>query len=114
MTLHPADAKVVLEAGWGEKHPLARGGWFEMFVPKGFVMVYAPGGEEEVEVLVRIVEAGAWFVDFGKKDGADSCSDITAEEDAYKFGKKGYYSDFTTNQPTAETAVKSTKKSLMN
>jgi hypothetical protein len=75
MTLHPADAKVVLEAGWGEKHPLARGGWFEMFVPKGFVMVYAPGGEEEVEVLVRIVEAGAWFVDFGKKDGADSCSD---------------------------------------
>lgn len=62
MTLHPADVKVVLEAGWGEKHPLARGGWFDKFVPEGFIMVYAPGGEEDLEVLVRIVEAGTWFV----------------------------------------------------
>lgn len=35
MTLHPADLKTVLEAGWAERHPLARGGWFENFVPKG-------------------------------------------------------------------------------
>lgn len=28
MNLHPDDAKVVLEKGWGERHPLARGGWY--------------------------------------------------------------------------------------
>lgn len=39
LTLHPADVKAVLEAGWGERHPLSRGGWFERFVPVGFVMV---------------------------------------------------------------------------
>lgn len=62
MTLYPADVKVVLEAVWGEKHSLARGGWFDNFVPEGFIMVYAPGGKEDLEVLVRIVEAGTWFV----------------------------------------------------
>jgi hypothetical protein len=88
MTLHPADARVVLEAGWGERHPLARGGWFEKFVPEGFVMVYAPRGEEDVEVLLRIVEAGAWFVDQGlsKGNGADSCEDSAAMGDVQGFG----------------------------
>ncbi|KAK5132915.1 hypothetical protein LTR08_008361 [Meristemomyces frigidus] len=62
MTLHPADAKTVLEAGWAERHPIARGGWFERFVPGGFVMVYAPREEREVEVVMRVVEAAAWFV----------------------------------------------------
>jgi len=91
MTLHPADARVVLEAGWGERHPLARGGWFEKFVPEGFVMVYAPRGEEDVEVLVRIVEAGAWFVDqgLGKGNGADSCPDPTAMGAVQGFGIEG-------------------------
>ena len=42
MVLSPEDAKIVLEAGWGERHPLARGGWFERFVPREFVLVYAP------------------------------------------------------------------------
>ncbi len=28
MNLHPDDAKVILEKGWGERHPLARGGWY--------------------------------------------------------------------------------------
>jgi len=85
MTLHPADARVVLEAGWGERHPLARGGWFEKFVPEGFVMVYAPRREEEVDVLVRIVEAGAWYVDLGY-----SCSSPTvAGEGVRRFGNGG-------------------------
>ncbi|KAK3720386.1 hypothetical protein LTR37_003797 [Vermiconidia calcicola] len=62
MTLHPADAKVVLEAGWGEKHPLSRGGYFERFVPEGFVMVYSPRDEADVDIAIRIIEAAAWYV----------------------------------------------------
>lgn len=62
MTLHPADAQIVMEAAWGERHPLARGGWFERFVPGGFVMVYAPTKQEDVETLMRIVEAAALWV----------------------------------------------------
>lgn len=62
MTLHPADAKIVLERGWGERHPLARGGWCRRFVPKEFVLVYAPRSGEEVEVVMRIVKAGVWWV----------------------------------------------------
>jgi len=68
MTLHPEDAKIVLEAGWGERHPLARGGWFERFVPAGFMMIYAPRSLEDVEVLMEIVEAAAWYVS-GEKAG---------------------------------------------
>ena len=65
MTLHPGDTRTVLEAGWAERHPIARGGWFERFVPVGFVMVYAPRDEREVEIVMRVVEAAAWFVGGG-------------------------------------------------
>ena len=59
MTLHPADAAVVINRGWGERHPLAgRGSW----VPRGFVMVYAPRSHDEIDVLMEIVRAGAWWV----------------------------------------------------
>lgn len=89
MTLHPADARVVLEAGWGERHPLARGGWFEKFVPEGFVMVYAPRGEEDVDVLVRIVQAGAWFVSSREGDGIDLCSDPAVMREVLGSGIEG-------------------------
>ncbi|KAF2463211.1 uncharacterized protein BDR25DRAFT_385006 [Lindgomyces ingoldianus] len=62
MTLHPADAKIVLESGWGERHPLAKGGWFRRFVPREFVLVYAPRDEGEVEIVIRIVQAAIWWV----------------------------------------------------
>ncbi|CAZ84001.1 unnamed protein product [Tuber melanosporum] len=62
MTLHPADAKMVIEAGWGERHPLARGGWCRRFVPVGFVMIYAPRTEEEVGLVLEIVKAGIGWV----------------------------------------------------
>lgn len=52
----------MIEAGWGERHPLARGGWCRRFVPREFVLVYAPRGEEEVGIVMRIVEAGVWWV----------------------------------------------------
>ncbi|KAI5369253.1 hypothetical protein Slin15195_G001290 [Septoria linicola] len=62
LTLHPADVKVVLKAGWGERHPLARGGFFQRFVPHGFLMIYAPQTEEEIQIILQIVAAAARFV----------------------------------------------------
>lgn len=83
MTLHPADAKTVLEAGWGERHPLARGGWCRRFVPKEFVLVYAPRDEAEIETVVKIVSAAVWWVagiDVQKEgsERRDSGADIEA------------------------------------
>lgn len=62
MCLHPADAKLVLERGWGQRHPLAKGGWFRRFVPKEFVMVYAPRDEKDIRTLMTIVSAAVWWV----------------------------------------------------
>lgn len=62
LTLHPADAKIMLEAGWGERHPLARGGWMERFVPGEFAMIYAPRDDDELKVVLEIVRAAAWYV----------------------------------------------------
>ncbi|KAF2704551.1 hypothetical protein K504DRAFT_461314 [Pleomassaria siparia CBS 279.74] len=62
MTLHPADAQIVLENKWGERHPLARGGWFRRFVPREFVLIYAPRREEEIEVVLKVVAAAVWWV----------------------------------------------------
>lgn len=62
MNLHPDDARVVLEKGWGERHPLARGGWMIAYVPQEFVMVYAPRDRTELDVVCRIVEAAAFWV----------------------------------------------------
>ena len=62
MNLHPDDAKVVLEKGWGERHPLARGGWMSAYVPREFVMVYAPRDRAELDVVCRIIEAAGFWV----------------------------------------------------
>ncbi len=62
MNLHPDDAKVVLEKGWGERHPLARGGWMKAYVPREFIMVYAPRDRTELDVVCRIIEAAGFWV----------------------------------------------------
>ncbi|KAL2006062.1 hypothetical protein VTN00DRAFT_9716 [Thermoascus crustaceus] len=64
LTLHPADVKVVIERGWGERHPLARESWWwrAKFVPPGFVMVYAPRDEKELRCVMEIIRAAAWWV----------------------------------------------------
>lgn len=62
LNLHPDDARVVLEKGWGERHPLARGGWLMAYVPREFVMVYAPRDKTELDVVCRIIEAAAFWV----------------------------------------------------
>ncbi|RDL42299.1 Uncharacterized protein BP5553_02278 [Venustampulla echinocandica] len=67
MNLHPDDAKVVLEMGWGERHPLARGGWMSAYVPREFVMVYAPRDRGELEAVCRIIKAAGYWVTGDKK-----------------------------------------------
>jgi hypothetical protein len=62
MNLHPDDAKVVLEKGWGQRHPLARGGWLGRYVPREFIMVYAPRDLTELDVVCRIIEAAGFWV----------------------------------------------------
>ena len=63
MTLHPIDAALVIAAGWGERHPLA-GRYIhgKRLLPSGFIMVYAPCNEEDVDTILSIVKAGAWWV----------------------------------------------------
>lgn len=62
LNLHPDDAKIVLEKGWGERHPLARGGWMKQYVPREFIMVYAPRNRVELDVVCRIIEAAGFWV----------------------------------------------------
>ncbi|KAJ9617156.1 hypothetical protein H2200_000877 [Cladophialophora chaetospira] len=53
--LSEADARIVVEKGWGLRFPLA-------FIDKGWAMVYAPRTMAEVDVVERIVKAGiAWI-----------------------------------------------------
>ena len=53
-----ADAKEVIAKGWGERHELVGG----MILPWGYVFLYAPRDEGEVEVMKRIFEAGVGFM----------------------------------------------------
>lgn len=63
LTLHPSDAALVIDHGWGERHPLAGRQIFgKRFVPSGFVMVYAPQDENQIGILLEIVRAGGWWV----------------------------------------------------
>lgn len=62
LTLHPADAQIIIRQGWGQRHPLGQGGWMKRFVPAGFMMVYAPRNEAELKVIEEIVAAACWWV----------------------------------------------------
>lgn len=73
LTLHPLDVSIVISAGWGERHPLA-GKYVHgtKLLPSGFVMVYAPRQESQIETVMEIVKAGAWWVggvDLAKANG---------------------------------------------
>lgn len=64
LTLHPADVKHIIDKGWGERHPLARESWWWKlrFVPVGFVMIYAPRTMEELQCVIQVIHAAAWWV----------------------------------------------------
>lgn len=58
VVLHPADFEQVVTSGWGEVHPLAGRG-----LPGTLVLVYAPREYGEVCVVMKIIEAGARFLE---------------------------------------------------
>ncbi|KAK8156962.1 hypothetical protein BC567DRAFT_212422 [Phyllosticta citribraziliensis] len=86
LTLYPGDAKVVIERGWGERHPLARGGWLTRFVPQHFLMVYAPRDEHEMDVVERIIKASVWWVSGVSVGGASIDGRARSEADEKAVG----------------------------
>ncbi|MCP3802255.1 DUF5519 family protein [Allokutzneria sp. A3M-2-11 16] len=58
MILSPTDAITVLEAGWGERHPLA-GDYPNM--PLAYIFVYSPRTVEEADVIRQILEAASAY-----------------------------------------------------
>ena len=58
MILSPSDAKTVIEAGWGERHPLAG---VYVGLPETYMLIYAPRSAEENAVLERILGAAVVY-----------------------------------------------------
>lgn len=77
VVLHPEDVKTVIEAGWGQRHPLCANNkrWFRFYfdvigegrlpVPEGLVLVYAPRSQREIEVLDAIIQSAIWYATKG-------------------------------------------------
>ena len=77
VALHPEDIAVVIERGWGQRHPFATKGWLWSFyfhricrrrlpVPEGLVILYPPRTEDEMDVIREIVKAGIWYETKGR------------------------------------------------
>ena len=67
-----ADAKAIMEKGWGERHRLARKapwyyvrGKYPMGVPPTWVLIYGPRDEAEFEVVKSFLTASAGFMTGG-------------------------------------------------
>ena len=65
VTLSPADAKYVLDQGWGERHPLS--GYFGMGFT--YVMIYSPRNGGELDILRKITYAAIDYALEGRKLG---------------------------------------------
>ena len=77
VVLHPEDVRTVLEAGWGERHPLAIATPFWKFVnhwcegnrcpvPEYLVILYAPLTAPHYAVFEEILRAAVWFATDGQ------------------------------------------------
>ncbi|KAK8021964.1 hypothetical protein PG993_012731 [Apiospora rasikravindrae] len=77
VVLHPEDVRTVIEAGWGERHPLAIAtpAWKFLHhylednrrpVPEYLVILYAPRTAREYDVYQEIVRAAVWFATGGE------------------------------------------------
>jgi len=62
VTLSYADAREVIEKGWGERHRVAG-----TYLNLGYTFVYAPRDEDEVEVMGKVFRAGIAFMTGGKE-----------------------------------------------
>ncbi|KAH7915648.1 hypothetical protein BJ138DRAFT_1141364, partial [Hygrophoropsis aurantiaca] len=57
-TMAPQDCKLVIERGWGERHPLAG----SHFLPKEYVLLYAPRDDEELAVVEKLMCAAIGYM----------------------------------------------------
>lgn len=57
MALPPDTARLAMEQGWAEPHPVARMGW----IPPTIVMVYAPRDPDELKTVMALVQASHAF-----------------------------------------------------
>jgi hypothetical protein len=58
MIFSPSDAKKVIEAGWGECHPLAG----KMGLPDTYLLVYPPRNDQELAVTARLLDAAVGHI----------------------------------------------------
>ena len=71
-SLHPSDVKVVIEKGWGQRHPLSGrlasgvtglvNGNQPSPVAGSKILLYAPRNNEDLEVIEHIINAGVWWI----------------------------------------------------
>jgi len=57
MVLSPTDAKTVIEAGWGELHPLAG----RLLPSKTYTLIYSPRNEDDLIVINTILKAAVQY-----------------------------------------------------
>ncbi|KAL3435082.1 hypothetical protein BDV09DRAFT_168533 [Aspergillus tetrazonus] len=69
VTLSPADCKRVIDAGWGQRFPLAGSSILRNvtfgrlgILPIEYLFIYAPRNEEEIAVVMRIIKASVQYV----------------------------------------------------
>ncbi|KAJ7727326.1 hypothetical protein DFH07DRAFT_852051 [Mycena maculata] len=61
VVLSPADCKTAIDLGWAERHPLS--GVSRIFpLSSGYLLVYAPRDEEELDVVERIIVASIGYM----------------------------------------------------
>lgn len=68
VTLAPQDCKKVLLAGWGQRHPLdgsrimKRFGGPGKYLPREYMLIYAPRNDAELQTVMRIVRASVGYM----------------------------------------------------
>ncbi|KAL4784892.1 hypothetical protein BJX76DRAFT_197318 [Aspergillus varians] len=69
VTLAPADCKRVIEAGWGQRFPLAGSSAFKNMsfgrmaaIPTEYLFIYAARNEEEIQIQIQILKASVQYV----------------------------------------------------
>ncbi|KAG8213245.1 hypothetical protein J3R82DRAFT_11714 [Butyriboletus roseoflavus] len=58
LVLSPQDCKLVIERGWGERHPLSG----TKTLPKEYLFIYAPRDDEELGIVERILLASIAYM----------------------------------------------------
>lgn len=58
LVLSPRDCKLVIEHGWGERHPMSG----TRVLPVEDLLIYAPRDQEELAVVKRIIKASVGFM----------------------------------------------------